>query len=194
MMLSASSYATRKKRTKPPPVPIDFELKTFNITPFITGGFLIGDEAAQLDNFRRAVYGGGVRFEYMVTPVVRFDASLEALFAKLSDSSYSQARSLSYSAGALFMLTPGNRTSFYTRGELGWANLGAPNIETDPGTHFFFRAALGQSSFSSPTRAIRFEFYYKVIYTSNYGAYPKTGKIDFNITHVGMLIGMAFGL
>ena len=197
LLVFVSTTSAYWKKEAPPPSsePIDIEYTTFSLSPYITGGLLTGKAADLIEEtFRQAVYGAGMRLEYMVNPVVRLDGGIEMLFAQVYDNSLAKGHGFSYSAGTIIMFTPHNRSSFYGRGTIGWASLNASNISKSLGTHLFTRIALGQAYYSSPTRTVRFELYYNIIRTDNIGSYPYVGNINFNTTHVGILLGMSFGL
>ncbi|MBU2652499.1 MAG: hypothetical protein KKA81_16355 [Bacteroidetes bacterium] len=199
--LQASSVESARRDTSPikPRKDLKLEPKAFVIAPYLTGGILVGDTVSTLipDRGRRALYGLGLRVEYVLRPFLRLGLSGEALYAKVAEVDAGRGRALKLGAGAMWLIYPSRPGSFFGRAEGGLVKVDATNYSDGGlGTHPYLRFGLGHQLYSTPTVATRVELYYETALSkgTELSGSLFRGEIPINAQAIGLEFSVAFGL
>ena len=190
----STSDAGRRKRVKPQPKQIEIVNRPFSIVPFLKGGFITGAVTEYVDNNDRALWGGGLRLERFISPIVRVDLGVEALYGKFAGPDGAKVRGTSLSAGSCLMFTPQKQSGLYGRIEVGLTSLKVLDTRIAAPTYSFIRFGIGQSYYSRPSVTTRIEVFYSIIMSKDRDHFPMLGTVDFNMTYVGLQLGFLFGL
>jgi hypothetical protein len=202
LLSSPHVHAARKERKEKPKKEFTVVHTKFALIPKLTIGLLTGEAADKLEGSKNtSVFGGGFNIEYSLSPLSRLGLNLELVYGQSHkakfDNKNGKVRSLSYSGSWLLLFAPRNRSSLFTKAELGFSQLKPIN----PGyyesqTKSFFRVGLGHSGHFGPRKATRFELYYKHLFTDG-SELERDGQfdtLDFNVNYVGLEFSMSFSI
>ncbi len=199
--LVGTSQAARRDGPSPlkPKKDLVLEPRQYYLAPYLTGGVLVGSEAAAAipDRGRRALFGLGARFEYVLQPAIRLGVSGQVLLAKVAESDSSRGRALLAGGSAMFLLHPSRPGSFFGRVEFGIVQVTATKYENGSlGSYPYLRGGIGHQLFSTPTLATRVELYYQMALADGKTIDTRffRGEIPANAQAVGLELGLAVGL
>jgi len=203
-LLAGVSAQAAPRDSSPLKPKTDFEIgpKRVYIAPFLTGGLLVGDTVPDLipDRGRRALYGLGLRGEYVFLPYLRLGVVGEALWGKLAEGDLGNGRALLGGASAMLLMYPSRTWSFFARCEFGEIKVTATSSEYSDGnlgSYPYLHFGLGHQLFSAPSVATRVELYYATALSKNKTLTNDelfSGEIPRNAQMIGLEFSMAFGL
>ncbi|MFH1374973.1 MAG: hypothetical protein ABII79_14410 [bacterium] len=203
LLLPTDTDATRRDRRKKPKAKKEITVvhTRFAIAPKLTIGLATGEAADVLGGSKNtSILGGGMTFEYSVSPRSRLGLNTDLLYGLSLQYKYDNktgvVRAVNYSGSFVSLLTPLRQKSLFGRVEYGFCRVTAINpADYEPQTTTFFRIGLGGIHYSRPSTSSRLELYYRYVFTEDEELVSgsHTDILGFDVTSIGLELTMCLG-
>ena len=178
---------------------IELKHSTVSLGFGLGAAYLAGDAVTTRlgETTSRFLGGGGIRLEYCLTPIVRFDCGFDALFGAFFEYG-SRGRGYAYTLGCRLVHNPDVRSSLFLRGELGTVVLGiGDDYDNQPDVDrscILGRIGIGQQYYVSSSSLTYVELIFTGIKTGDQKRHPYVGVTDENIYYIMLRVSWIFGL